>query len=341
MGMMKPNTFLRVALCAVAVSMSVPALAQEPDPARARRFTLEEWDQFRPLFALVEQAAAGQPVPSDVTLAWQHHVVKAEAHVELVPFTLTVTKGTFTSFPLAMYFRVVKRGGPAPAPGPRDALAQYPFEDVAFFDKPIDGRISRAFVAPAGQWDVYVALRETATSDLPMPRTVVFKQEVDLPDLWTDLAVSSIIVADKVEPLPDDTRLDFDEQMDHPYTLWGGKITPALVTQFGHSRNLSVTFAVYNAQPAANDKPDVQIAYAFFQKTGTAEKFFGRTGLQLFNARTLPPGFSLAAEDLLIAGEDIPLAKFPDGDFQLEITVTDRTSGKSLTRSVSFTVAGR
>jgi len=305
-----------------------------------RRFTVEQWDQFRPLFKLVEQAAAGQPVPSDMTLAWQSHVLKAESNVDLTLFTLKVVHGEFTSFPVAMYLRVVKHDAPAPAPGPRDALAQYPFEDVAFFDKPIDGRISRAFVAPAGQWDVYVALRENATLAMPFPRTVLFKREVDLPDLSTDLAVSSLIVADKVEADPENKRLDFEDQLDQPYRLWGARITPAFEARFGHGKKLSVMFLVYNTGVTANDKPDVEIDYTFFQKMGTTERFLGRTSPQLLTPETLRPAFSLAAGDLLVAGQDMPLDRFSDGDFRLEIKVTDNTSGKSLTRDVNFTVAG-
>src|SRR5207245_6420099 len=127
---------------------------------------------------LVEQAAAGQPVPSDMTLAWQSHVLKAESNVDLTLFTLRVVNGEFTSFPLAMYLRVVKHGAPAPAPGPRDALAQYPFEDVAFFDEAVDGQISRAFAAPPGRWDVYMALREAGTSDVLVTKTELCSGEV-------------------------------------------------------------------------------------------------------------------------------------------------------------------
>jgi hypothetical protein len=330
----------RIVVCVVVASMSAPAAAQRPPRDMVRRFTVEQWDRFRPLFKLVEQAAAGQPVPSDLTLAWQCHVLKAESNVDLTLFTLKVVNGEFTSFPLAMYLRVVKHGAPAPAPGPRDALAQYPFEDVALFDKPSDGRISRAFVAPAGQWDVYVALRGAATLDTPVPPTVVFKQEVDLPDLSTDLAVSSPIVADKIEADLENKRLDFEDQLDQPYRLWGARITPALEERFGHGMKLSVVFLVYNTGVAANDKPDVVIDYNFFQKMGTSDRFLGRTSSQSLNPGTLRPDFSLAAGDLLVAGQDMPLDRFPDGDFRLEIKVTDNTSGKSLTRNVNFTVAG-
>lgn len=332
---------LCIGLCAVIASTATPAPAQERPRDLARRFTTEQWERFRPLFSLVEEASAGHPAPADVPLAWQSHVLKAEAGVNLVLFTLKVPQGGFTAFPLAMYLRVVQHGARARAPGPRDALAQYPFEDVAFFDEPRDGRISRAFAAPAGQWDLYVALGEPAQSDLHVPRTVVLKREVNLPDLSTGLAVSSIIVADKIDVDAENKRLDFEDQLDDPYRLWGMRITPALATWFGHGKTLSTTFLVYNAGVSENDKPDVEIEYVFFRKKGNTEAFFGRTGPQMFNSRTLRPDFSVSAGDLLIGGQAVPLKKFPDGDFRLEITVRDKTSGKSLTRDVTFTVAGR
>jgi hypothetical protein len=332
---------LCVASCSVLVWTVAPTLAQQPPRDLMRRFSVEQWERFRPLFTLVEEASTGHPVPSDVPVTWQSHVLKAEANVNFVLFTLKVPPGGFTSFPLAMYLRVVKRGAPATPPGPHDALAQYPFEDVAVFDEPINGRLSRAFAAPVGQWDVYVALREAVRSELQVPKTVVFKREVDLPDLSTDLAVSSIIVADKIEADTENKRLDFEDQLDDPYRLWGMRITPVLETRFGHNKTLSVTFLVYNTGAAENDKPDVEIDYTFFRKSGNTETLFGKTSPQLFNPRTLAPDFSLSAGNLLIGGHAVPLRQFPDGDFRLEITVTDKTSGKSLTRDVSFTVTGR
>jgi hypothetical protein len=332
---------LRVGLCSVLVWTAAPTLAQQPPRDLMRRFSVEQWERFRPLFTLVEEASAGHSVPSDVPVTWQSHVLKAEADTNFVLFTFKVPPGGFTSFPLAMYLRVVEHGALATPPGPRDALAQYPFEDVAIFDEPINGRISRAFAAPAGQWDVYVALREAMRSELQVPKTVVFRREVDLPDLSTDLAVSSIIVADKIEADTDNKRLDFEDQLDDPYRLWGMRITPALETRFGHDKTLSLTFLVYNTLVAENDKPDVEIDYTFFRKSGNTETFFGKTSPQLFNPRTLAPDFSLSAGNLLIGGHAVPLRPFPNGDFRLEITVTDKTSGKSLMRDVSFTVAGR
>jgi hypothetical protein len=302
--------------------------------------TQDEWHQVRPLFQLVEEVAAGKPAPIDVAVTWQNHFLKTETNVLLVPFTLRIEKGQFTSFPVAMYLRVVRRGAPAPAPGPRDALAQYPFEDAAIFDKPKDGRFSRAFVAPAGEYDVYVALRERPSADVAQPKSVVFKQPVSLPDLGSDLAASSMIVAEKVEVEPGNRRLNFEEQLDEPYRLWGTTITPAIGTRFLRSSKLSVIFLIYHTGAAANDKPDVEVQYDFHRKIGATEAFFGRTSRQSFNVQTLRPEFSLAAGDVIIAGQDMPLALFPEGDYRLEINITDKTNENSLKRDVNFTVVG-
>jgi hypothetical protein len=34
----------------------------------------------------------------------------------------------------------------------------------------------------------------------------------------------------------------------------------------------------------------------------------------------------------------VPLTSFPAGDYRLEIVITDKTSGKTLTQNVNFTV---
>jgi hypothetical protein len=36
----------------------------------------------------------------------------------------------------------------------------------------------------------------------------------------------------------------------------------------------------------------------------------------------------------------VPLGSFPEGDYRLEIKITDKAATKSLTRDVKFSVAG-
>ena len=50
--------------------------------------------------------------------------------------------------------------------------------------------------------------------------------------------------------------------------------------------------------------------------------------------------FDFAAGHQLQTGQAVPLASFPEGDYRLEIKVTDKISSKTLTRDVNFSVAG-
>jgi hypothetical protein len=316
------------------------AASATPAAGQTRKPENEEWAQVRPLFKLVEEVAAGKPAPADVTLTWHCDFLSAQAGAVFVPFTLKIEKGEFTSFPVAMYLRVVMRGAPAPAPRPKDALAQYPFEDAAVFDHPIGDRISRAFTAPPGEYDVYVALMEKPTAPLSQPRTVVVKQAVTVPDLESALSVSSIIVIEKSESEPRSRRLDYEEQLDHPYSLWGSRLTPALRSTFRRRERLSVVFVIYNASEAADDKPDIEVHYNFYRVTTEGEIFFINTRPELFNSHTLPKRFSLRGGDLIIAGQNMSLAGFPDGDYRLVIGVTDKTNGQWVTRDVKLRVIG-
>ena len=70
------------------------------------------------------------------------------------------------------------------------------------------------------------------------------------------------------------------------------------------------------------------------------EKFFNKTNPQALNAQTLPPQFDFAAGHQLQSGQAVPLASFPEGDYRLEIKVTDKLASKTLTRDVNFSVSG-
>ena len=301
---------------------------------------LAHWESIKPLFGRVERVAAGSEPADEIATGWGCHFFKAEAGVVFVPFTIEVPAGTFSSFPLAMYVRVVARGAPAPAPGPRDALAQYPFEDAAIVEQPGDGRISRGFSAPPGKYDLYIGLADRADPSVPDPKAVVIKREIDVPAIGPGLDVSSLVIVEKIEVDPRGRRLDYEEQLDEPYALWGSKLTPALRRAFRRGEHLSVTFLVYGAEPAPDGALDVEVDYSFYRRTPAGEQFFTRTRPELLNRETLGPGFDQGAGDLAVAGRQVPLATFEDGSYRLEIRVTDKTGGRSLSRSLSFAVSG-
>src|SRR5262245_65374202 len=113
--------------------------------------------------------AATQPAPNDLSLEWVHaDMLKAQGNKEYVPFTVAIDPSK-VSGNVAVYWRVVARGGAAPAepaaaPGKKDdkdkdkdkKKSEYAYEDISFV--PVSGqgpmRISRSFTVPAGTYDV-------------------------------------------------------------------------------------------------------------------------------------------------------------------------------------------
>ena len=76
----------------------------------------------------------------------------------------------------------------------------------------------------------------------------------------------------------------------------------------------------------------------FKQEPGGAETFFNKTLPQNLNAQTMPPEFSFAAGHQLQTGQAVGLSTFPEGDYRLEIKVTDKIANKTLTRDLRFRV---
>ena len=134
--------------------------------------------------------------------------------------------------------------------------------------------------------------------------------------------------------------LNNEQQQENPYTFGSMKIIPSGEPKFKKEGELQVVFWIYGATPDANKKPDVQIEYNFHQKSAEGEKYFNKTAPQQLNASTLPPQFDTALGHQLPGSLVVPLASFPAGDYRLEIKITDKPSGKTLTRDVTFSVVG-
>lgn len=303
-----------------------------------------------------EGAAQLQPDASAVPLAWRNDFLKATNNLIFVPFTIAIEPGKMGSS-VTGYLRVAQKGAsvaPPAAEAKKDdknkaaPAPSYPFEDVYFVDlrasavgQPL--RLTRAFAVPAGSYDVYLALRERAaggppaTADAPV-KIAVLKQELTVPDFWApEFTTSSLILADKVEPLS--APLSPEAQKERPYALGATEIVPATDSSFKKTEELGVIFQVYGYQLGGDKKPDVQIEYIFHQKEASGEKLFNKTEPQKFNAQTLPPTFDPDQGHQIVGGQMIPLVSFPEGDYRLEIKITDNKATKTVTREVLFTVA--
>ncbi len=305
--------------------------------------------------------AAPQAVaaPGDIPLSWKNDFLKGQNSLIYTPFTVSVEPGKLTAPPVAVYLRVAPKGTnavPAPKPpvaekdkkkNPKDAKrdeSPYPFEDAYFADLRAvatqPARISRAFAVPAGDYDVYIGLRERAAPgaapDAPV-KVAVLKQELTVPNYHGDeLQTSSVIVAEKIEQLT--APLAPDAAKERPYVLGEAEIVPAPDLKFKKTEELSVVFQVYGVKFGDDKRPDLTVEYAFLQKDASGEKPFNNTPPQAFNAQTLPPNFDPAQGHQIVGGQAVPLATFPEGDYRLEIKITDNKAGKTITRDVLFSV---
>ena len=329
--------YLAAAACVTLAAFLFAAPAAGQDEA-ARE--LEDWEreELQALVEAVGEALEGD-APTEDPLELTPSFVKGTDGNTYVPFTLALDPGRVDSDTVVVYLYVDDRAlAESEDADDREAV----FEDAYFVE--VDGgdplRLSRAFSAPGGNYDVYVAVRDSLGEDADdddreARPLMVFKAPVAVPDLWTaDLQTSTVFVG-QIEQLS--APLSPQEQIEQPYTFGPLRIIPKHGESFGRQEELSLLMMVYNPR-LADDMPNVTVEFNFHTVTADGEEFFNKTTPQEFNAQTLPPGFSVAAGHQVVAGQSIPLRLFPAGDYRLEVIITDNEAGSSVTRNVNFTV---
>ena len=318
--------------------------------------------EIRLIYPMIDGMAAGQPAPNDLSVAWvREYFLKAQGNLQYVPFTVTFDPSRTTSKNLTVYWRVVSKDAPPPEKDGKAALlaragvrpkvqperVEFAFEDMnmATIAAPRNGpgRISRAFAVGAGSYDVYLVIKEPAPEkparNAPPRKISVIRQTVDVPNLWNDdLNMSSVFVTQRIDNLT--APLTPQQQIERPYTIGTMEIVPVPDTKFTQANELSTLVMIYNVKSDSMNKPDVLVEFNFYTKQADTEEFFNKTSPQNLNAQTLPPEFDSAAGHQLRAGQAVPLASFPEGEYRLEIKVTDKLADKSLSGDVSFTVSG-
>lgn len=308
--------------------VSSTALAQDKGQEKKKERKLSKQEQ-QDAQALLKLADAGAG-PSTLPLVWeQNHFVKAADGKTFVPFTVKVD----TKSEVSLYVRAVAKGA-TPA---KDKKVEYPWDDIQFLAPGPDGRFSRALSVAPGEYDLFIAVKEKSTGKKDeVNKTTLLKRDLSVPDFTQPvLKTSSVILAENVEAAQ---PLDMDGQRANPYTFAGMKVTPSIEGKFKKSSELNLVFWIYGVSPTSMQKPDVQVDYSFSKKTGDEWKYFNKTAPQMLNDKTFPPEFSLAVGHLVTGSLSIPLASFEPADYKLEIKVTDKVSGKSITENVQFNV---
>jgi hypothetical protein len=321
------------------VSASLAVAQQAPKKDEKKR-SKQEQQEIEQVVKLVDAVMAGQPAPTDVTMSIEPFFMKSQEARTFVPFVLNVNNAPKTD--AALYVRVVN---PAVVPDPKAKKVEYPWDDIHFVpasqlagDKVL---LNRVFMATAGTYDVYIAFKERLPEKAPkntVPKMGVLKTQITVPDFYNaELNTSSILVADKVNMLT--APIGMEEARERPFVFGLQELLPAPDMEFKKAEELSIFFQVYNSGLDASGKPNLTMEYEFHKTEGGAEKFFNKTSPQTVNAANLPPQFD-PAKFPVPGGISVPLTSFGDGQYRLAIKISDKASGKTLTRDVKFTVKG-
>jgi hypothetical protein len=340
-GTLRRTTAIAVAT-AVAVTFAAPAaFAQQRggDSKNQPKRSKQEQAEIEQLVKLVDSVMAGaQPAPTDIQLTIAPYFMKSQEQRTFVPFVLNVTGAPAAD--AMLFIRVVN---PSAQPDPKTKRIEHPWEDVHFLSAAqlaaSQGKLNRVFMAAPGTYDVYIALKERVpekAAKATTPKTGLLKTEITVPDYWSgELTTSSVIVADKVNVL--DSMPSPEEARERPFVFGAQELVPASDLVFTKGEQLATFFQVYNAALDPAGKPNLLLEYNFHRKEGGAEKFFNKTAPQQINASMLPPTFD-PAKFPVPGGIEVPLASFPEGEYRLEIKVTDNVNKKTVTRDVNFTV---
>ena len=330
---------LTLALVVLAATAATATRQKTPPPERVERaYQLEA----EAVVALADAALAGKPVPSDFVLGWRNDYLKAQQGT-FVPYVVSVDAAPRVTVAAVMYVRLTRRST-APRADRGRSDARLPVEDLYAIDLagahagPV--RITRALSALPGEYDLVVVVRERVEPERPdlARRAGVLTRRLILPDFRSnELAVSSAILADRVTVL--DRPPPEDQLPERPYLIGLSEIEPAADSLFRQDEELIVVLLVYNPFVTPERKFDVEVEYHFYSRNGeTPERFFNRTKPQRFTPSVMGPQFDPSAGDPLLAGQGVPLASFPQGEYRLAITVTDIVTGRSIQRDVVFTI---
>jgi hypothetical protein len=208
----------------------------------------------------------------------------------------------------------------------------FPFEEYYFFDGRAlraggPRRVARALALPHGEYELYVALLDRG--HIKDARPIVVSRAVTVPDFWNDeLRLSSVILTSDVRimkaPFAEEARIE------HPYAFGLAEPAVSLAREFQTRDVLSIVYQICNyGAPDA----DLSADYSFYRLDDGPRKYFNGTKPQAFGDDDLPPPSLLGTQ--AFAMQSVPLAAFPPGRYELEITVHDR-----LTRATAKTVAG-
>jgi hypothetical protein len=358
----------------LASSFQVAAQDKKPNP----KVDKAQQAEIAAAVKIVDDAMAGQPAPSDFKFSWLTHSMRGRDGKEYVPFLMLVDKDQKLPPTVTYYVRVASKatiGEQQKAQAAHKAAlakaeneakldpenvelaeaaeklraqppkVEYAFEDLKTFNLPGQGgvafRIPAAIMVPGGDYEVYVLLKEPTANvrdKKARPRASLLKAALSVPDSSAaPLATSSVLLTKGAADPAQQPQLQSDPNK-NPYVFFtvSSDAVP-LEPRFDKKAWLSVSFYVYNmGLDTATNLPNLTVDFAFYHKADGGEKFFNRTPQQQLNATTVGSKFDAKIGQFI--GTAVPLESFPEGDYRLEIKITDKVTGKSKVENSQFSV---
>ncbi len=169
---------------------------------------------------------------------------------------------------------------------------------------------------PAGRYLIHAAYRDTRTRVMGSVRDYI---EVP-PYAHRGLTASSLVLSNRLDLLEDPAPRDAE-----PFRMGRYRVIPRTTPVYPRAADLTVFYEVYGAEPGPDGQVHLDLEYQFFIDQG---------GTPL----TLGPPFRRS--DARESGQAwrVPLRGWPAGDYRLEITITDRTTGARVVRATAFRI---
>ena len=178
-------TPLVIALVIIAAVWLAPVLAQQQQQPKVDK-KVDQGQKFDiQQVVLAADAAKAGTLASEISASFRFDFLKAQEGRTYVPFTVTIPADEMpASRSLNMFVRVVNKalGAPPPLPGdakkdskdaknqPKNPHPEYVFQQLYLLNPPAAApgqpyRFNRAFAVPAGEYDVFVVVKERLPYD--------------------------------------------------------------------------------------------------------------------------------------------------------------------------------
>ncbi|HEY6546450.1 MAG TPA: hypothetical protein VI589_01040, partial [Vicinamibacteria bacterium] len=188
--------------------------------------------------------------------------------------------------------------------------------------------VSKLTLRP-GEYDLQAVVAQPGTGGKVL--AALARSRLVIPDFFgAGLAVSPLVLGDEVAAAPASSA-------GSPFVFGPTALRPSAGDRFAQSGQLHLAFRVHNWTAPAQEKPDLQVEYVFYEQKAGRSRFFNKLKPQLLNAKTLGERFD-STSAAVSGGSSIPLASFPFGTFQVTVRVTDQRTKQTASQEARFVV---